>query len=182
MPEYRRARVPGGTYFFTVTTYRRGKFLTDTPFRLALREGIALARKSLPFDIEAWVLLPDHLHCIWRLPEGDADYANRWASIKRYVSKRCGHLLAHDAALIESRLARKESAVWQRRFLEHQIRDESDFARHIDYIHYNPVKHGYVERVADWPYSTFHRFVQAGVYAEDWTGSGETTRENDFGE
>ncbi len=182
MPEYRRAKIPGGTYFFTVATYRRGKFLIDEPFRLALREGIGLARETLPFDIEAWALLPDHLHCIWRLPEGDADYAKRWAIIKRHVSKRCGHLLAHDAALSESRRTRKESAVWQRRYWEHQIRDEHDFARHADYIHYNPVKHGYVGRVADWPYSTFHRFVQAGVYTENWAGTGETTRENDFGE
>jgi len=181
MPEYRRAKVPGGTYFFTVITYQRGKFLTDEPFRHALREGIALARKILPFAIEAWVLLPDHLHCIWRLPQADADYARRWAIIKRHVSRQCGHLLAHDAVLSESRLARKESAVWQRRYWEHQIRDEADFARHVDYIHYNPVKHGYVKRVADWPYSSFHRLVQAGMYPRAWAGETGGS-ENGFGE
>ncbi len=182
MPEYRRAKVPGGTYFFTVTTYQRGKFMADAPFRNALRDGIELARKTLPFDIEAWVLLPDHMHCIWRLPEGDADYAKRWAVIKRHVSKHCGHWLARHVALSESRLARKESAIWQRRFWEHQIRDEHDFAKHVDYIHYNPVKHGYAERVADWPHSTFHRYVRAGVYSRDWAGSGVVMRDSDFGE
>lgn len=170
MSEYRRANVPGGTYFFTVNAFRRGKFLTHEPFRNALRDGIETARASLPFAIVAWVLLPEHLHCIWRLSEGDADFSRRWAVIKRAVSKQCGHLVGHDAALGESKILRKESAVWQRRFWEHQIRDDLDLQRHVDYIHYNPVKHGHVARVADWPYSSFHRYVQRGIYPPDWVG------------
>lgn len=142
MPEYRRAKVPGGMYFFRVNTFRRGKWLTREPFRNALRHGIETARADLPFVIVAWVLLPEHLHCIWRLPEGDADFSKRWAIIKRAVSKQCGHLVALDGALSASKIARKESAVWQRRFWEHQIGDDLDLQRHVDYIHWNPVKHG----------------------------------------
>jgi putative transposase len=170
MPEYRRARVPGGTYFFTVNTFRRGRFLVQEPFRNALRDGIATARAVLPFHIVAWVLLPEHLHCIWQLPEGDADFSRRWAIIKRTVSGQCGHLVMHDAALSRSKMQRKESAVWQRRFWEHQIRDDLDLRRHVDYIHFNPVKHGHVARVGDWPYSTFHRYVERGIYPSDWAG------------
>lgn len=170
MSEYRRAYLPGGTYFFTVNTFRRGKFLTREPFRRALRDGITKARETLPFIIVAWVLLPEHLHCIWRLPEGDADFSRRWAIIKREVSKQCGHLVEPYAALSDSKIARKESVVWQRRFWEHQIRDELDFQRHVDYIHFNPVKHGHVAHAADWPYSTFSRYVRQGIYPPDWTG------------
>ena len=170
MSEYRRANIPGGTYFFTVNTFRRTKLFTREPFRIALRVGIELARATLPFNIEAWVLMPEHLHCIWRLPEGDADFSKRWAIIKRSVSKQCGHLVEIDNALSESKLARKESVVWQRRFWEHQIRDDLDLQRHVDYIHYNPVKHGHVAQVADWPYSTFHRYVREGIYPPDWAG------------
>ena len=170
MPEYRRATAPGGTYFFTVNTYRRGKFLTHEPFRQALRDGIETVRANLPFAIVAWVLLPDHLHCIWRLPQGDADFSARWAIIKRTVSKQCGHLLELAAPLNESKIMRRESVVWQRRFWEHQIRDDLDLQRHVDYIHWNPMKHAYVSRVADWPYSSFHRYVREGVYDKNWAG------------
>lgn len=170
MSEYRRANIPGGTYFFTVNTFRRAKFLTDEPFRNALRDGIEMARTTLPFTIVAWVLMPDHLHCIWRLPEGDADFSRRWAIIKRTVSKQCGHLIEMDAVLSKSKLARHESVVWQRRFWEHLIRDEPDLQRHVDYIHFNPVKHGYAACVSDWPYSTFHRYVKLGIYPPDWAG------------
>ena len=132
MSEYRRANMPGGTYFFTVNTFRRGKLLTHEPFRNALRDGIETVRASLPFSIVAWVLLPEHLHCIWRLPDGDADFSKRWAVIKRAVSKQCGHLVEHNATLSKSKLARKESTIWQRRFWEHQIRDDLDLQRHVD--------------------------------------------------
>jgi putative transposase len=180
VPEYRRARVPGGTCFFTLNTFWRGKFLVREPSRNALREGIETARATLPFAIVAWVLMPEHLHCIWRLPEGDADYPKRWAIIKRSVSKQCGHLVLLGAALSQSKLARNESVVWQRRFCEHLIRDDLDLQRHVDYIHYNPVKHGHVARVADWPYSSFHRYVEQGVYPQDWAGDRDITGE--FGE
>jgi len=170
MPEYRRADTQGGTYFFTVNTDRRQPILTETTVRLALREGIMEARERFPFEILAWVLLPDHLHCIWTLPDGDADFAKRWGIIKRHVSSRCGAALNNEKCLSESRRKRKETSLWQRRYWEHCIRDEKDFISHVEYIHWNPVKHGLVKRVADWPYSTFHRSVAQGMYPADWGG------------
>lgn len=167
MPNYRRANITGGTYFFTVNTLRRLPILTEPPVRAALREAIRQTRAIHSFDIDAWVLLPDHLHCIWTLPEGDADFSIRWAKIKRYVSKECrAEFGAQD--LSESRNKRREAGLWQRRFWEHQIRDDADLARHVDYIHWNPVKHELVAQASDWPYSTFHRYVGAGVYSSDW--------------
>lgn len=134
---------------------------------MALREAILLTRATHPFSIEAWVLLPDHLHCIWTLPDGDADFPVRWAMIKRYVSKTCSAQYgAQD--LSGSRMQRRESGLWQRRFWEHLIRDDADFERHADYIHWNPVNHGLVQGVCDWSHSTFHRFVQDGKYTNDW--------------
>lgn len=173
MPNYRRASVAGGTFFFTVNTFRRLPVLTEAPVRTALREAIRRTREEHPFDIEAWVLLPDHLHCIWTLPAEDADFSVRWSKIKRYVSKECGASFGAKE-LSDSRNKRHESGLWQRRFWEHQIRDGADFARHVDYIHWNPVKHGLVGRACEWPYSTFHRFVRDGVYAQDW-GLGESS-------
>lgn len=167
MPNYRRANVAGGTYFFTVNTFRRLPILTEAPLRTALRDAIRDTRSAHPFDIDAWVLLPDHLHCIWTLPCGDADFSVRWAKIKRYVSKECGATFGADE-VSNSRINRHEAGLWQRRFWEHQIRDDDDFARHVDYIHWNPVKHGLVACAADWPYSTFHRFLCNGVYSADW--------------
>ena len=168
MPEYRRPHTPGGTFFFTVNTYRRQPLLTIEAFRRELRTGIQKTRGVKPFHIDAWVLLPDHLHCIWTLPEDDSDFSTRWAMIKRHVSQSCGEWLNREHWLSASRRQRKETSVWQRRFWEHQIRDENDYMRHVDYIHWNPVKHGLVEAVIDWPYSTFHRYVRNGVYTSDW--------------
>lgn len=170
MPEYRRASTKGGTYFFTVNTYRRQPVLIDEDVRDALREGIDKTREVMPFQILAWVLLPDHLRCIWMLPEGDADFAKRWGMIKRHVSQCCGDRLNHEEWLSESRRKRNETSLWQRRYWEHQIRDEADFARHVDYIHWNPLKHGLVEKVAEWPYSTFHQYLARGVYSQNWCG------------
>jgi len=158
MPNYRRARVPGGTYFFTVVAHGRKPVLTCEATRAALRAAVHAVRDTQPFHVEAWVLLPDHLHCMWQLPEGDADYPIRWAQIKRFSRHRLG--------------MRPEEKLWQARYWEHCIRDEDDYARHLDYIHWNPVKHGLVAQAAAWPYSTFHRFVAAGVYSADW-GVGE---------
>ncbi len=173
MPEYRRIKVKGGTYFFTVVTSGRQPILMDERVRAALREGIQEVRQSLPFSIEAWVLLPDHLHTIWKLPEDDDNFGSRWAVIKRKVSKRCGSLFEIEEKNCDSHSKRGESRLWQRRFWDHLIRDELDLHRHIDYIHWNPVKHGYVKRVIDWPYSTFHRFVNKGFYPADWGGVNE---------
>lgn len=132
MSEYRRANIKGGTYFFTVNTHRRKKILIDDDVRNALREGIEKTRITFPFQILAWVLLPDHLHCIWTLPEGDADFAKRWGMIKRHVSQRSAQRFEDEEPLSESRLNRKESGFWQRRYWEHQIRDEADLAKHTD--------------------------------------------------
>ena len=181
MPNYRRADIGGGTYFFTVVTYRRQRFLCDDDVRNVLREGIEKTREGYPFVIDAWVLLPDHLHCIWTLPLGDANFGIRWAMIKRHVSKHCKRL-KHDNWLNESKRKRKESTVWQRRFWEHQVRDERDYKIHADYIHFNPVKHGVVRYVKDWPYSTFHRYAKNGIYPENWGGEIEKNDGGNFGE
>jgi putative transposase len=183
MSEYRRANIKGGTYFFTVVTHQRQKLLLDDGVRVALREGIEKTRTTFPFQIIAWVLLPDHLHCIWTLPDGDADFSKRWGMIKRHVSQHCAHLLKDEDRPSPSQLKRHESNFWQRRYWEHQIRDEADMARHVDYIHWNPMKHGLVDRVSDWPYSTFHRYVAQDVYPKSWCGSGGTElNDAEFGE
>lgn len=179
MATYRRALTPGATYFFTVNTYRRQTVLTERPFYEALKQSLRQVKNLHPFTIDAFVLLPDHLHCLWSLPEGDTDYALRWSLIKRQVSQQTRERLA--APLTKSRRKRRELGLWQRRFWEHQIRDERDFAKHVDYVHWNPVKHGYVKRVSDWPYSSFRRYVARGVYAVDWAYTAEDEGE-DFGE
>jgi putative transposase len=164
---FRRSIVPGATYFFTVNTYQRQKVLTEAPFYLALKQSVRAVNEKHPFPIEAFVLLPDHLHCIWTLPLNDADYALRWNIIKRGVSQQTRNRI--DTALTRSRQKRGELGLWQRRFWEHQIRDGRDLEKHVNYIHWNPVKHGYVKRVKDWPYSSFHCFVERGLYPPDWT-------------
>ena len=168
MSRFRRAET-GTTFFFTVVAYRRRPILCDTLIRTALREAIQAVRRTHPFSIDGWVLLPDHLHCIWTLPPDDIDFSQRWSQIKHRVSHACGQryrIRASDAAT-----ARGESTIWQRRFWEHRIRDEVDMQRHMDYIHFNPVKHGHAENAATWPYSTFGRYVRNGMYAQDWGGS-----------
>ena len=171
MSRYRRATTAGSSYFFTVVSYRRQPILCDNSIRDALRNAIEAVRASRPFTIEAWVLLPDHLHCIWTLPDGDADFSTRWMKIKRAVSLACGDEYRRDDLMSASKLKHRESTIWQRRFWEHKIRDEEDFARHVDYIHFNPVKHGHAQRAMDWPYSTFHRYVRDGVYVSDWASA-----------
>jgi putative transposase len=183
MPEYRRIRVKGGSYFFTVVTLGRQPILTTDHVRTALRKGIQEVRQSLPFSIDAWVLLPDHLHAIWTLPDNDDNFGSRWAVIKRAVSRQYGHLAGNDGSINNSPAKRGESGIWQRRFWDHLIRDDLDFQRHLDYLHWNPVKHGYVNRVIDWPYSTFHRFVNQGLYPPDWGGIIEDEKaKTNFGE
>jgi putative transposase len=173
MPDYIRARVEGGTYFFTGVTYERQRFLTWEVSRSALRQAITAARKNHPFQVEAWVLLPDHFHCIWTLPAGDADYSTRWNIIKAGFSSRMKETLQRPERLSASRTRRRELGIWQRRFWEHLIRDDEDWRRHMDYVHYNPVKHGLARQAADWPYSSFHRLVASGHYPRDW-GTAET--------
>jgi len=171
MSHYRRATTKGSSYFFTVVAYKRQPILCDEAIRNALRNAIEKVRVDRPFVIDAWVLLPDHLHCVWTLPDGDADFSTRWMKIKRAVSLACGEAYRRPDLISASKLKHRESTLWQRRFWEHQIRDEEDFARHVDYIHFNPVKHGHVQHLGDWPHSTFHRYVRDGVYAQDWAGA-----------
>lgn len=183
MPEYRRARSPGATFFFTVNTNLRQPFLIDVDVRAALREGIERVRESMPFEIDAWVLLPDHLHCIWTLPDGDADFSSRWRIIKTIVTQHCGPRLNVDEILSDRRKRKNQSSLWQQRFWEHQIRDDADFARHVDYIHWNPVKHGHAKHTGDWPYSSLHRYIRNGLLPANW---GEVNADQysgkDFGE
>jgi putative transposase len=180
MADYRRSKIAGGTYFFTVVTHERRPILTTETARTVLREAIQQARTTLPFQIDAWVLLPDHLHAIWTLPIGDANYSARWAIIKLSVSGACAAEI--NAPQSDSERKRNERAFWQRRFWEHQIRDDADMARHLDYIHWNPVKHGLVKAVKNWPYSSFHKFVAQGVYPSDWGGREIANVDDDFGE
>lgn len=168
MPDYRRAWVPGGTYFFTVALWRRkGNDLLVRHIE-ALRMAVRKVRAKHPFEIHAWVVLPDHLHCVISLPDGDTDYATRWRLIKSAFSMA----VEREGWLSASRIKRRERGIWQRRYWEHLIRDEQDLAAHMDYVHINPVKHGLVTRVADWPYSTFHRLVEQEIYPPDWAGGG----------
>jgi len=124
------------------------------------------AQKRNPFETIAVCVLPDHLHAIWELPDGDSNFSLRWSLIKSGFSRG----LAADTAASPSKLARRERGLWQRRYWEHAIRDDRDLERHVDYIHFNPVKHGYVSKVADWPHSTFHRYVEQGILPADWGG------------
>lgn len=174
MSEYRRAFQPGGMFFFTLVTHGRRRFLCDPLGRTCLRDALRLAQVEAPFEIVSIVLLPDHLHCLWQLPRGDSDFSTRWGKIKRCFTKNWLRGGGHEGAIVQSRVRHRERGVWQRRFWEHAIRDEDDYARHMDYIHYNPVKHGLVSCPHQWPHSSFHRWVNDRVYAVDWQcGCGE---------
>lgn len=183
MPNYKRNFLAGGTFFFTVVTHERRLWLCTEKARNALRMAIREVQAKRPFTIEAWVLLPDHLHCLWALPEGDHDFSVRWRLIKTRVSRECADALEENIVgcvsdsvthqSIPSRSRRGERNLWQRRFWEHTIRDERDYAVHCDYIHYNPVKHGFCKSPGEWPYSTFHRFVEKGIYPADWGAAEE---------
>ena len=166
MADYLRAR-HGNTFFFTVVTYGRQPILCLDQSRPLLRQAIHHVRQSHPFLIHAWVLLPDHMHCIWQLPDGDTDYSKRWGIIKSRFSKGVQSFL-NLAPANNSRRKHRELTVWQRRFWEHMIRDEGDYTNHCHYIHYNPVKHGLVTSPGAWPYSTIHRFMEAKMVPPDW--------------
>ena len=168
MADYRRYYVPGGTYFFTVVTHGRARFPCDPLARSLLRSVFRECLSRWPFLVDAIVLLPDHLHTIWSLPSHDASYSRRLAWIKKEFTKRWLARGGREGAVSVTRLPRQDHGVWQRRFWEHAIQDEDDFERHLDYIHYNPVKHGLVRSPRDWPYSSFHRWVKLGAYAADW--------------
>lgn len=164
--QYRRARIKGGTYFFTVVTNNRNKILCKPENVALLRSIFREVMKNHPFTIDAFVLLPEHLHCIWTLPPDDHDFSTRWRLIKSNFTRRCNSRLSNP--LSGSRRQKKEGAVWQRRFWEHTIRDNLDFTRHVEYIHYNPVKHNLANSAGEWPYSSFHQHVRKGLYDSDW--------------
>ena len=166
MTEYRRVHVPGASWFFTVNLAQRkdNRLLVN---RIdSLRAAFRAVRVRHPFRMDAVVILPEHLHCIMTLPEGVADFSTRWNLIKGNFSRT----IAEGERISLSRAKRGERGIWQRRFWEHLIRDQEDFNRHVDYIHWNPVKHGWVSRVADWPHSSFHEYLRQGIYTEDWCG------------
>jgi putative transposase len=165
MPNYRRVLVPGGTYFFTVNLAERSSCLLVDQID-ALHASVREVRRVQPFDAIAWAVMPDHLHALWRLPEGDIDYAIRWMRIKQAFSSR----VTAGERVSASRARKGERGIWQRRYWEHLIRDARDLRAHIDYIHFNPVKHGLAARVADWPHSSFHRFVREERLPPDWAG------------
>jgi putative transposase len=167
--EYRRAWRKGGTYFFTVNCLQRkdNHCLVDNIH--LLREVIAKVKQIHPFEIHAWVVLPEHMHCVIELPEDDANFAIRWMLIKMLFSRN----LPRIETISGVRQLRRERGVWQRRYWEHLIRNDRDYKAHMDYVHINPVKHGLVKEVKDWPYSTFHRLVKESVYEPGWGGGME---------
>ena len=166
MTNYRRNLVPSGSYFFTANLADRRSCLLTENIGL-LRAAFRYTQARHPFAIDAIVVLPDHIHAVWTLPEGDSDFALRWRLIKSTFSRG----LPAGEQISRSRAAKGERGIWQRRYWEHTLRDDSDFARHVDYIHFNPVKHGHVSQVMDWPYSSFHRMVRLGICPEDWAGN-----------
>jgi putative transposase len=171
MTDYRRPKSPGATWFFTVNlAERHGNRLLVERIDL-LRQVFREVKAHHPFAIDAVVVLPEHLHCLWTLPVDDADFATRWALIKAGFSRQ----IPAGEGRSPSRVVRGERGIWQRRYWEHRIRDERDFERHVDYIHWNPVKHGWVKRVVDWPHSSFHRFVRQGLYPAEWAGDPDNT-------
>jgi putative transposase len=163
MPNYRRNRVAGACYFFTVNLHDRRSDVLVGEIDV-LRSAVRATRARYPFHIDAWVVLPDHMHCLWTLPPDDFEFPARWQMIKATFSRSVRRGEERRASLVRKR----ESGVWQRRYWEHTIRDELDYAAHMDYIHFNPVKHGLAAHAGDWPFSSFVRCVELGMYPRDW--------------
>ncbi len=176
MSNYRRAHIPGGTFFFTLTLADRSSDLLVRNID-RLRDVYRSVQERHPFESVAMCVLPDHLHAIWSLPSGDSDFAMRWNLIKGGFSRGLLSMLRSP-----SKIAKREKGIWQRRYWEHVIRDDADLARHVDYIHFNPVKHGLVQRVCDWPHSSFHQFVKRGDLPADWGGDISDVPGPTFGE
>jgi putative transposase len=160
--------VPGGTFFFTVVTHRRTPLFASDQARTHLREAILAVQNERPFTLVATVLLPEHWHCIWTLPEGDQDYSKRWGIIKSRFSQLWLAAGGNSGIVSPARTQHRERGIWQKRFWEHRIRDERDFIRHVNYVHFNPVKHGLAQCPHAWPYSSFGRWVEQGFYRQDW--------------
>ncbi|MBL4885406.1 MAG: transposase [Planctomycetaceae bacterium] len=167
----------GRTLFFTLVTHERQEILTSQPGRHALRSAIKKVQSTHPFRIIAFVLLPDHLHTIWEMPQNDLDYPMRWRLIKTNFTRNWMKSGGAEGTVTASRMHKQERAIWQRRYYEHTCKDENDLKRCVDYTHVNPLKHGLVKRVADWEWSSFHRYVKQGEYPQNWGSS-----ENWFGD
>jgi putative transposase len=165
MSRYRRAKLDGGTFFFTVTLADRSSKLLVQQIDL-LRQSYAFVLQQYPFETVAICVLPNHLHAIWSLPQGDSNFSLRWSLVKSRFSRG----LVSNAQRSASKIRKREKGIWQRRYWEHAIRDDDDLERHVDYIHYNPIKHGFVSRASDWPHSSFHQFVAKGLLPPDWGG------------
>jgi putative transposase len=161
---YKRVRIEGGCYFFTVVLAQRHKNNLLIEHVDALRKSFKHVQNNHPFIMDTVVIMPDHLHCIWQLPEGDFNFSTRWRLIKAHFSRS----IKKAEVINKSRLRKGERGIWQRRFWEHVIRDDTDYVNHVEYIHYNPVKHGYVNRVIDWTHSSFHQWVEKGIYPLNW--------------
>lgn len=180
MPNWRRAWVPGGTFFFTVVTDRRTPLFAHPAARSLLGDVVRRCQQQWPFEIRAIVLLPDHLHAIWSLPPGDTAYPRRWAWIKGKFTKEWLVAGGTERAVSEGRRRDGRRGVWQPKYWEHTLKDEMDFERHFDYIHYNPVKHGLVRCPCDWLWSSVHRYVRLGVYPANWACWRESRVELNF--
>jgi putative transposase len=176
MPRYRRLKIEGGLFFFTLALADRSSDLLVRHIDRA-RRAYAVAQERRPFETVAICILPDHLHALWQLPDSDTDYAVRWSLFKSTLSRGLPAAPERSA----SKIAKREKGIWQRRYWEHAIRDEKDLERHVDYIHYNPARHGLVTAVADWPHSSFHRYVAQGMLPADWGGDAKELFGN-FGE
>jgi putative transposase len=168
MSWYRRYREPGGIYFFTAVTYNRLPILVSDTARPLLRRALQETQEERPFEILAIVLLPDHLHTLWRLPPNDNAYSTRWRLVKSRFTRALLESGYVEPVSSSSRKARQEHTIWQRRGWEHLVRDERDWKNHLDYVHFNPVKHGLVATPRDWAYSTFGKYVSLGEYDEQW--------------
>ena len=182
MPDYRRVKIKGATYFFTLVTYKRQKlFLTEDKRDLFL-DSLQYVQNYHPFTLTAYCILQDHIHLIWEMPTDDANYSMRIGEIKRRFSKKFAAHFGSPKKLRPNQVKRREAGIWQPRFWEHYIRDEDDLSRHIDYVHYNPVKHGLVQQVSDWPSSSFMGYVRQGFYQQDWGQGCELDSMGQFGE
>jgi putative transposase len=168
MPEYRRIFIPGGTFFFTIVTYERQPLFFNPDTRQLFRKAVHAVLDTHPFCEVAYCILPDHIHTIWTLPEHDSDYPIRWRAIKGNFSRWYQELFGLLTVNNESHQKRGEATIWQRRYWEHLIRDDFDYENHMDYIHYNPVRHGLVTRPQDWKWSSFEDHVKNGTYEPDW--------------
>jgi putative transposase len=182
MPEYRRIFIEGGTYAFTVVTYKRRPLFSDSTSREILFKAIQKTQHQYPFEQIAYCLLPDHIHCIWTLPPGDTDYPIRWKLIKCKFSILYQEIHGARPPSNRSRINRGEVAIWQRRYWEHSIRDDTDLSNNINYIHFNPIKHGYVADPQDWKWSSFMKYESEGYYPDPWHEFSKIDTKMDYGE